>query len=59
MTLTVNRRVWVLAERLYIHIHEWKQFIQFLRQFGIDYPGEPYKGFRRAKGLYTFMSEDD
>ena len=66
MALTLNRRVWVLAERLFIHARSdshlkrgAQEFIQFLKQFNIDYPGEPYQEFGATKGEYTFMSEDN
>lgn len=66
MALTLNKRVWVLAERLYIHTHAdpnlehgAQEFIQFLKQFNTDYPGEPYQDFGTIKGTYTFMSEDN
>lgn len=59
MALTLNKRVWVLTERLYIHAHGEQEFIQFLEQFDIAYPGEPYEDFDTVKGKYTFMSEDN
>lgn len=57
--LTLNRRVWVLAERLYIHSHKKEEFLRLLRRHDIDFPGENYGDFGTTKGLYTFMSEDD
>ena len=57
--LTVNKRVWVLAERLYIHAHKAKDFLRLLRQHEIDYSGEIYSQLKTTKGLYTFMSQDD
>jgi hypothetical protein len=57
--LTLNKRVWVLAERLYIHAHKKEAFLRLLRQHDIDYPGDNYNDFNTIKGLYTFMSEDD
>jgi len=57
--LTLNKHVWVLAERLYIHSHKREGFLRLLRQHEIDYPGENYSDFGTTKGLYSFMSEDD
>ncbi len=62
MALTLNQRVWVLAERLYIHAHGDKgheAFLTLLHKHDIDYDGEPYQGFPITKPLYTFMSEDN
>lgn len=59
MTLTLNRRVWVLAERLCIHTHSPEEFLKLLRQCDIDFDGEVYNGFQTTKGRYTFMSGDD
>jgi len=59
MALTLNRRVWVLAERLFIHAYDKDQFLKLLRQHEIDYPGERYEDFNTTKSLYTFMSQDD
>ena len=62
MTLSLNQRVWVLAERLYIHAHGdhgHEAFLTLLRQHDIDYNGETYQGFPLTKPLYTFMSEEN
>jgi hypothetical protein len=59
MTLALNRRVWVLAERLYIHSYNPDEFLKLLRQHDIDYPGDKYVEFNTTKGRYTFMSQDD
>jgi hypothetical protein len=59
MTLTLNKRVWVLAERLYIHCYKPEDFIELLQQDDIEYSSEIYGTFNSTKGLYTFMSEDD
>jgi hypothetical protein len=59
MTLAINKRVWILAERLYIHAYTTDKFINLLARHDIDYMGEIYNGFNTTKGLYTFMSEDD
>ena len=58
MALTLNKRVWVLAERLYITAHKAEHFLKLLQDSDIDYPGEPYKKFGETKALYTFMSEE-
>lgn len=61
MSLTLNNRVWVLAERLFLFSRKEKteEFIDLLKQYGVDYPGDPYDKFSTTKGLYTFMSEND
>jgi hypothetical protein len=64
MTFALNKRVWLLAERLYIHTYDANQsnaekFLKLLARHDIDYPGENYSDFDSTKGLYTFMSEDD
>ena len=35
MALTLNKRVWVLAERLYIAVHGTSEFLDLLRSFDI------------------------
>lgn len=59
MALSLNRRVWVLAERLYIHCHSPKEFLDYLRGFDIDYPGGQYDDWGVTKVEYTFMSEEN
>jgi hypothetical protein len=59
MTLTLNKRVWLLAERLYIHAYNADKFLKLLALNDIDYDGANYSDFDTTKGLYTFMSEDD
>jgi hypothetical protein len=59
MTFAINKRVWVLAERLYIHAYSPDKFINLLARNDIDYVGEAYSDFNTTKGLYTFMSEDN
>lgn len=59
MTLTLNKRVWVLAERLYIHCYNFQHFLKLLKKDEIEYSGETYEKFGTTKGFYTFMSEDD
>lgn len=57
MPLTLNDRAWVLAERLYLHARGVEPFKELLREFDLDYPGEPYEDFDTNRGRYTFMSE--
>lgn len=59
MALMLSDRVWILAERLYIHAHDPDSFLNLLRGFDIDYPGETYQSLKQSKGLYVFMSEDN
>jgi hypothetical protein len=39
MTLTLNKRVWLLAERLYIHAYNADKFLKLLALNDIDYDG--------------------
>jgi len=56
MAFTLNKRVWVLAERLYIHIYDIPDsFIEFLAKHDIDYPKDNYQNYK----IYVLMSEDD
>lgn len=59
MALDLDKRVWVLVERLYITVYGEEDFIEFLKQFDIDYPGIPYQEFNTTRGLYMFMSRED
>lgn len=64
MTFALNKRAWLLVERLYIHAYDPEKsspekFVDFLAKYDIDYSGESYGNFGFTKGLYTFMSEDD
>jgi hypothetical protein len=59
MPLQLVDRVWMLAERLYIHAHSTDEFVAFLKSNGIEYGGAPYDAFGTTKGRYTFMSEPD
>ncbi len=60
MPLSLNKRVWVLAERLYIHSYSPEEFLAFLKNHEIEYHGEPYEEFEKTfKGIYVFMSEDN
>lgn len=60
MPLILNARVWVLAERLYVHAHNGAAFCKLLKDCNIDYTEFDYdKAFAKLKGKYTFMSEDD
>src|SRR5262249_27240857 len=59
MPLVLNVRVWVLAERLYLHAHGGAAFRELLNSCDIDYREFDYeKEFATSKGKYTFMSED-
>ena len=57
MALTLSDRVWILAERLYVHAHDTDSFLNLLRGLDIDYPGEVYQSFQHHKAIYLFMSE--
>jgi hypothetical protein len=59
MALLLNRRVWVLAERLYIHCNSPKDFQDYLKGFDIEYPGIPYADWNVTKVEYTFMSDEN
>lgn len=60
MPLVLNSRVWVLAERLYVHCHSADRFLQLLKDFDIDYAEFDYaEVFKLTKGKYMFMSEDN
>jgi len=62
MPLTLNKRVWVLAERLFLHCHDcdYEKFLVLLKEFDIDYEENEYKELLKGtKPLYTFMSEEN
>jgi hypothetical protein len=60
MPLILNSRVWVLAERLYVHCHRAGKFLLLLNDFGVNYTEFDYdEVFKTTKGKYTFMSEDN
>lgn len=59
MAVTINKKVWVLVERLYIFIYKENSFLEFLKSHNIQYENEAYKSFNTIKGQYTFMSEDN
>jgi hypothetical protein len=59
MTLSVNERVWVYAERLYIHVYSVEEFKRLLKAHGIKYDYHLYAGFKVIQILYTFMSKED
>lgn len=63
MSAELHKRTWLLIERLYITVYAGGEkpevFIEFLKRFGIDYPGIPYREFKTLKGRYTFMKEED
>jgi len=55
--MNLPARVWMLAERLYIQVHQPEGFVELLRQHGIEYKSDVYRDWDRAQ--YTFMSEED
>ncbi len=59
MAIIINKKVWVLAERLYIYKHTKEDFIKFLQRFDLNYTNDNYNTFDSTKGLYTFMSTED
>ena len=59
MALTLSDRVWILAERLYVHAHDTDSFLNLLRGLDIDYPGEVYQWLKTIKEKYLFMSEEN
>jgi hypothetical protein len=59
MPLKLNDRVWILTERLYLHSHKVEGFLQLLKDFEIEYPGNSYQNFAQYKNLYIFMSEEN
>ncbi len=61
MPLTINKRVWVLAERLYVHVYNTDSFLKLLKECDIDYFSDIYKDLLigNTKIYYTFMSEEN
>lgn len=59
MGLVLNKRVWVLAERLFIHTHGYDDFLGMLKRCDIDYSGDAYASFKTTKNRYIFMSEEN
>ena len=57
--MNLPARVWVLAERLYIHIHQPEGFVELLRQYDIKYMSDVYRDWNTVQTRYTFMSEED
>lgn len=55
MSLNFNQEIWIIVERLYIHVYSTDEFKIFLKKFGLDYTSELYDNFNYI--LYTFMSE--
>lgn len=62
MPLTLNKRVWVLAERLFLHCHDcdYEEFLSLLKEFDIDYEENEYEDLLKlTEPRYTFMSEEN
>ncbi len=60
MPLILNKRVWVLAERLYIHANGQDEFIELLQTNDIDFSDNNYDELLKyTKPYYTFMSEEN
>lgn len=59
MGLDLPGRVWVLAERLYIHAHGPAGFVELLKEYDIEYSSDVYHDWSTIKTRYTFMSEED
>jgi len=62
MPLTLNKRVWVLAERLFLHCHDcdYGELLNLLKRFDIDYEENEYENLLKLTGpRYTFMSEEN
>lgn len=62
MPLTLNKRVWVLAERLFLHCHDcdYEEFLSSLKEFDIDYEENEYEDLLKlTEPRYTFMSEEN
>ncbi|MBE0516844.1 MAG: hypothetical protein IBX41_05565 [Methanophagales archaeon] len=49
MGMNLPARVWVLAEWLYIHIHQPEGFVELLRQHDIDYMSDVYRDWNTVK----------
>lgn len=59
MGLNLPKKIWVYAERLYIHAHDAEKFKVLLKNYGIEYGGAPYGEFENTKSRYGFMSEEN
>lgn len=59
MSLNLPKKIWVYAERLYIHAHDSEKFVALLKTYGIEYDENPYSEFGSTKGHYEFMSEEN
>jgi len=42
-----------------LHSHKVEAFLQLLKDFEIEYPGNSYQNFAEYKNLYIFMSEEN
>jgi len=59
MSMNLPTKIWVLAERLYISRHGTDEFIDLLKEQGVEYSNDLYSEFGKTKPLYTFMSEEN
>lgn len=59
MASRLNKRVWVLSERLYIHANGVDGFSCLLDELGLSFKGAAYSRFKTTQGLYGFMSREN
>lgn len=62
MSLNIAQKIWVYAERLYLHAYRTEEFLEFLTSFGIEYNNDVYKTLGKTSSpmpLYKFMSEEN
>ena len=61
MGLNINKKVWVIAERLYIRCHSASQFLTFLGENDINYNNNLYQKLNpsNVKDYYCFMSDEN
>ena len=57
--MSIDSKVWVYVERLYIHAHGADTFRQLLLSLGIKYTNDLYNHFEETKPKYTFMSQEN
>lgn len=51
----INNKIWLLAEKLYIHCYKPEGFNILLQECGVDAPAEIYNDFE----IYSFMTSDN